>query len=63
MTNRLMISVAAIALIAGTSFASAQGNMGHEGGGAAGGAAAQSAPSGIRAKSGITPTRVQPRFS
>src|SRR6201999_3835482 len=43
MTNRLMISVAAIALIAGTGFASAQG-MGHEGG-AAGGAAAQSAPS------------------
>jgi hypothetical protein len=45
MTNRLMISVAAIALIAGTGFANAQGNMGHEGGGAAGGAAAQSAPS------------------
>jgi hypothetical protein len=44
MTNRLMISVAAIALIAGAGFANAQGNMGHEGGGAAGGAAAQSAP-------------------
>jgi Protein of unknown function (DUF1236) len=43
MTNRLMISVAAIALIAGTSFANAQGNMGHEGG-----AAAQSAPSSER---------------
>jgi Protein of unknown function (DUF1236) len=47
MTNRLMISVAAIALIAGTSFASAQGNMGHEGGSSAG-AAAQSAPSSER---------------
>jgi hypothetical protein len=44
MTNRLMISVAAIALIAGTSFADAQGTMGREGG-ASGGAAAQSAPS------------------
>jgi hypothetical protein len=43
MTNRLMISVATIALIAGTSFASAQGTMGHEGG-----AAAQSAPSAER---------------
>ncbi len=47
MTNRLMISVAAIALIAGTSFANAQGNMGHEGGSSAG-AAAQSAPSSER---------------
>jgi hypothetical protein len=41
-----MISVAAVALIAGTSFASAQGMGGREGGGAGGGApAAQSAPS------------------
>jgi hypothetical protein len=44
MTNRLLISVAVAALIAGTGFANAQG-MSREGGGAAGGAAAQSAPS------------------
>jgi hypothetical protein len=35
MTNRLMISVAAIALIAGTGFANAQGTPGRESGGAA----------------------------
>jgi hypothetical protein len=35
MTNRLMISVAAIALIAGTGFANAQGTNGRESGGAA----------------------------
>lgn len=44
MTNRFLISVAAAALIAGTGFANAQG-MSREGGGAAGGAATQSAPS------------------
>jgi hypothetical protein len=49
MTNRFLISVAAAALIAGTGFANAQG-MSREGGGAAGGAATQSAPS-----SGATP--------
>src|ERR1700753_595628 len=44
MINRLMMSVAAAALIAGTSgFANAQG-MGREGGGAAGGSMQQSAP-------------------
>jgi hypothetical protein len=31
MTNRWMITAAAAALIAGTGFAYAQGNMGHEG--------------------------------
>jgi Protein of unknown function (DUF1236) len=41
MTNRFLISVAAVALIAGTGFANAQGR---EGGGAGGGAAVQSAP-------------------
>jgi Protein of unknown function (DUF1236) len=47
MTNRLMISVAAIALIAGTGFANAQGNgMGREGGSSA--APAQSAPASER---------------
>lgn len=52
MTNRLMISVAAIALIAGTGFANAQGTPGRESGGAAmqqgapaGGGAVQNAPS------------------
>ena len=45
MTNRLMMSVAAIALLAGTGFANAQGTGGKETGGAAGGAAVQqSAP-------------------
>jgi hypothetical protein len=43
MTNRLMLSVAVAALIAGTSFANAQGAMGHEGS-SAGPAAQQSAP-------------------
>src|SRR5664279_5450782 len=43
MTNRLMLSVAVAALIAGTSFANAQGTMGHEGS-SAGPAAQQSAP-------------------
>ena len=47
MTNRFLISVAAAALIAGTGFANAQG-MNREGG-AAGGAATQSAPSPERA--------------
>jgi hypothetical protein len=47
MTNRFLISVAAAALIAGTGFANAQG-MNREGG-AAGGAATQSAPSSERA--------------
>jgi len=40
MTNRFMVSVAALALIAGTGFANAQG-MGKESGGAGGGAAMQ----------------------
>ena len=45
MTNRLMMSVAAIALLAGTGFANAQATGGKETGGAAGGAAVQqSAP-------------------
>jgi hypothetical protein len=43
MTNRLMLSVAAAALIAGTSFANAQG-MSREGGASAGSTAQQSAP-------------------
>jgi Protein of unknown function (DUF1236) len=43
MINRFMLSVAAAALIAGTSFANAQGNMGHEAP-AAGAAAHESAP-------------------
>ena len=44
MTNRFMISVAALALIAGTGMANAQG-MGKESGGAAGGSTMQhSAP-------------------
>jgi hypothetical protein len=47
MTNRFLISVAAAALIAGTGFANAQG-MNREGGGAAGGAATQTAPSSER---------------
>ena len=45
MRNRLMISVAAAALIAGTGFASAQGMGGGREGGAAGGGIQQSAPS------------------
>jgi hypothetical protein len=44
MTNRLMISVATVALIAGTSFASAQGVGGREGGGGSAPAAQQGAP-------------------
>jgi hypothetical protein len=48
MTNRFLISVAGAALIAGTGFANAQG-MSREGGGAAGGAATQTAPSSERA--------------
>jgi hypothetical protein len=48
MSNRFLISVAAAALIAGTGFANAQG-MNREGGGAAGGAATQTAPSSERA--------------
>jgi hypothetical protein len=43
MMNRLMISVATAALLAGTGLANAQGNMGREGGGGAG--MQQSAPS------------------
>ena len=44
MTNRFMISVAAVALIAGTGFANAQGTMSREGS-SAGSTAQQSAPS------------------
>ena len=45
MTNRFMMSVAAVALIAGTGFANAQGVGGREGAVRAGPAAQQSAPS------------------
>jgi hypothetical protein len=46
MTNRFMISVAAVALIAGTGFANAQGTgMSREGGSSAGSTVQQSAPS------------------
>jgi hypothetical protein len=45
MMNRLMISVATAALIAGTSLANAQGNMGREGGAAPSAGMQQSAPS------------------
>jgi hypothetical protein len=45
MMNRLMISVATAALIAGTGLANAQGNMGREGGAAGGAGMQQSAPS------------------
>lgn len=45
MTNRWMITAAAAALIAGSGFAYAQGNMGHEGGAAGGAGMHQSAPS------------------
>jgi hypothetical protein len=48
MTNRFLISVATVALIAGTGFANAQG-MSREGGAAGGAAAQQSAPSSERA--------------
>jgi Protein of unknown function (DUF1236) len=48
MINRLMLSVAAAALIAGTGFANAQGNMGHEAP-SAGAAAHESAPAADRA--------------
>jgi hypothetical protein len=44
MTSRFMMSVAAVALIAGTGFANAQGTGSREGGGGAGPAAQQSAP-------------------
>ena len=57
MTNRFMISVAALALIAGTGMANAQG-MNREGGGAAGGAQMQqSQPSGGAAEHGGAMTR------
>jgi hypothetical protein len=54
MTNRLMVSVAAIALIAGAGYANAQGaGAGHESGGASGGAAMHnSAPAGGAAGGG-----------
>ncbi|MGB9170138.1 MAG: hypothetical protein WCC35_00955, partial [Bradyrhizobium sp.] len=45
MTNRLMITAATAALIAGSGLAYAQGNMGHEGGTAGGAGTQQSAPS------------------
>ena len=48
MTNRFMMSVAVVALIAGTGFANAQGTMGREGS-SAGSTAQQSAPSSDRA--------------
>ncbi|MGY3143660.1 hypothetical protein ACVWYQ_000659 [Bradyrhizobium sp. USDA 3397] len=53
MLNRFMISVAAVALVAGTGLANAQGNMGRDSGGAAGGAQMQhSQPSGGAAERG-----------
>jgi Protein of unknown function (DUF1236) len=58
MTNRFMISVAAVALIAGTGFASAQGMGGGREGGAGGGAPAaaqQSAPSSSSGATSSTP--------
>ena len=45
MTNRFMISVAAVALIAGTGFANAQGTGGSREGGSSAGSTMQSAPS------------------
>jgi hypothetical protein len=45
MINRLMMSAATTALIAGTALANAQGNMGREGGTAGGAGMQQSAPS------------------
>ena len=57
MTNRLMMSVAAVALIAGTGFASAQGTMGREGS-SAGSTAQQSAPSaGTSGREAAEPTK------
>ena len=56
MTNRFMVSVAALALIAGTGFANAQG-MSKEPGGAGGGAAMQhSAPSDTSAAPSQSPS-------
>ncbi|MCA1381111.1 DUF1236 domain-containing protein [Bradyrhizobium sp. BRP23] len=53
MLNRFMISVAAVALVAGTGLANAQGNMGRDSGGGAGGAQMQhSQPSGGAAERG-----------
>jgi hypothetical protein len=46
MTNRFMMSVAAVALFAGTGFANAQGMGGKEGGTAGGAPSQQAAPSG-----------------
>jgi hypothetical protein len=54
MINRFMLSVAAAALIAGTGFASAQGNMGREAP-SAGAAAQQSAPASDRGAASGTP--------
>ena len=57
MTNRFMMSVAAVALIAGTGFASAQGTMGREGS-SAGSTAQQSAPSaGTSSREAAEPTK------
>jgi hypothetical protein len=52
MTNRFLVSVAAVALIAGTSAANAQGGMNRESGGGA--ATQQSAPSGESSAGGAT---------
>jgi hypothetical protein len=54
MINRFMLSVAAAALIAGTGFANAQGNMGREAP-SAGAAAQQSAPASDRGAAAATP--------
>ena len=60
MINRFMLSVAAAALIAGTGFANAQGNMGREAP-AAGSPAQQSAPAADRAApSAATPSAATP---
>jgi len=57
MTNRFMLSVAAAALIAGTSFANAQGTgMNREGGASAGSTAQQSAPPSAGGAAGTSAT-------
>ena len=55
MTNRFMVSVAALALIAGTGFANAQG-MSKESGGAGGAAMQHSAPSDTSAAPSQSPS-------
>lgn len=54
MSNRLMISVATLALVAGTSLANAQGTMGRDGGGAGGAQMQNAQPAGGAAERGGT---------